>query len=104
MKQVVNGKVYDTETAELIHEFENPAVRGDFHYLEESLYRTANGAYFLAGSGGAMTGYRTPLEDGSWGGGSTIQPLSEPAAIEWLENHGGTEAILEHFAASVEQA
>lgn len=42
MRQVINGKVYDTEKATLIAEdgYGNPS---DLHWWHEALYRTAKG-------------------------------------------------------------
>ena len=104
MRQVIEGKVYDSEKAELIHEFDNGMRDSDFEYVEESLYRTDRGAYFIAGHGGAMTEYSTPTGSNSWTGGSGIRPVSPEEAAEWLETHDGTAALIEHFGQVLEEA
>lgn len=104
MKQVIEGKVYDTETAELLHEWRNGEEYGDFHHLVECLFRTPKGSYFLAGEGGAMTGYVTRVGNNEYSGGHAITPLLEAEAIEWLEEHGGTDALLEYFPETLEEA
>lgn len=94
MRQVINGKVYDTETAELVHEWSNGHYAGDFHRTEETLYRTPRGAYFLHGEGGALSPYSVPV--GNWrGGGSEIRPLTEPEALAWLEGKGAPAEVIE---------
>lgn len=104
MKQVIDGKVYDSEKAELIHAWDNDMYDSDFERMEESLYRTTKGAYFIEGHGGAMTEYSTPTGSNSWTGGSGIRPVSLEEAAEWLENHDGTAALIEHFGQVLEEA
>ena len=53
MKKVINGKIYNTETATLIHQWDN-GRRGDFSSCEEDLYRTKKGAFFIHGEGGNL--------------------------------------------------
>lgn len=43
MKKVVDGKVYNTETAELVHEWSNGRYGNDFRYRGKDLYRTKKG-------------------------------------------------------------
>lgn len=104
MKRVIDGKRYDTDTATLIHDWENMYDRGNFHFYEESLYITKKGRYFLAGSGGAMSPYSESLGGGSYGGGSGLQPISKGQALQWLEEHEGHDAIELYFADEVEDA
>lgn len=104
-KKVIDRKVYYTETATLIHEWWNGYGNGDFHYLSEDLYRTPKGNFFILGSGGAMTSYAVDCGNNSWGGSSdNIIPVSKEYAIEWLEEHDGSEKILELFPGEVEEA
>jgi len=53
MKQIIDGKLYDTETAELIYTYEPPTSPFYVNY-----YRTKNDAYFTFGIEGI-----TPLEE-----------------------------------------
>ena len=103
MKTIISGRRYDTETAEEVAKFWNGLSGNDFRSLSESLYRTKNGAYFLAGEGGPMTRYAQPCGDAT-GGGSCIFPLSDEEALEWLEGHGEMDAIEKYFAASIVDA
>jgi hypothetical protein len=98
MKKVIDGKVYNTETAECIHEWSNSYYPNDFHYCEESLYKTKKGAWFVAGEGGAMSGYARSCGSNSWAGGEGLRVLSDEEALGWLEQHGAdADTIAAHF-------
>lgn len=86
MKQIINGCLYDTETATCIGDWNNGFGTTDFNYCSEELYRKKGGEYFLYGHGGAMSVYSEPCGD-SWCGGSTIITMSESEAREWAEKH-----------------
>ena len=87
MKKVINGKLYNTETAKKIGEWDNGIYGNDFSRCEETLYLTKSGAYFLHGDGGPMSKYSESHGNNSWGGGSLIQPMSPQAAREWAEEN-----------------
>ena len=83
MKKVIDGKVYDTETARKIGSGSrghagNPAFR-------ESLYKTKNGAYFIAGTGCIIS--QTPGE-----------------ALIWCANYLDATAVEKEFAELIEEA
>ncbi len=103
MKKVIGGKSYDTEKAQLLHNYSygNP---GDFDYWQESLYVTSKGAFLVLGEGGARSKYAKRVGQNSWGGGEDIKPVSKVEALRWLEEHDGAEVILEHFAGEIEEA
>ena len=86
MKTVKNGKVYDTETATLVAEWDNGMCRGDFRACEEALYKTKRGQYFVCGSGGPLTSYAVSRGSGSCGS-SEIRLTSPEGARSWCENH-----------------
>ena len=98
MKQVIGGKRYNTDTAEYIAEWSS-GYPNDFSYLEESLYKTKKGQYFIAGEGGAMSSYAVSVGDGSSrGGGHAIRLLSEEDALSWCEeNNIDADVIATHF-------
>lgn len=104
MKKIINGKRYDTDTAEVVHDWSNGYYCNDFHYCEETLYKTKSGAYFLCGEGGAMSKYSRSLGNNSWGGGAGIEPLTPDEARKWLEDHDGEEALEEYFVSDVVDA
>ena len=86
MKKVINGSLYDTETAKLLGEdsYSNPR---DFAHWRETLYRTKSGKYFLHGKGGAMTKYAVSVGQNEWSGGEKIIPLTLESAQKWAEEH-----------------
>ena len=96
MKQIINGKRYDTETATEVagYTFGN---RTDFKGIEETLYRTGKGTWFIHGWGGAATEYATYIGNGSSGDGEEIRVLTPEQAMDWLERHGKAEAIEKYF-------
>ncbi|KAJ49379.1 hypothetical protein BD780_003494 [Clostridium tetanomorphum] len=102
MKKVINKKVYNTETAELIAKCGNGLGSSDFRYLFEELYRTKKGQYFLYGEGGPMTKYSESAGNSSWGI-STIIPLTDEEAYEWLEENGKSESIEKYFKDLIEE-
>lgn len=86
MKKIINGKMYDTETAKEIGYYNNGLGVGDFRHLTETLYCKKTGEFFLYGTGGAMTRYVMECCGGTTGG-SVIIPFSEREAKEWCEQH-----------------
>ena len=87
MKKIINGKVYDTETAKELAYWENmPDVR-DFHQFCERLYRKKTGEFFLHGEGGPMTQYAQTVGANSWSGGERIMPMTFAEAKAWAEEH-----------------
>ena len=91
MKAIIDGRKYDTETAEVIDSYGNGRYGNDFYRLEETLYRKKTGEFFLCGDGGAMTEYGRPCGTNTWCGGKRIVPMTEAEAKLWLEQHGDTE-------------
>lgn len=87
MKKIINGKVYDTTTAERAGGWDNGCSYSDFGYCGEDLYRKRTGEFFLHGTGGPMSKYSVSYGDNEWGGGEKIIPLSYEAAREWAESH-----------------
>ena len=102
MKKVVDGKRYDTESAEFIESYEYGC--GTFQYESEALYRTPKGAWFVAGEGGPRSKYAVALSYSEWCGGKSITPLTETEAFAWCQKHAGVEVIDCYFAHLVEIA
>lgn len=86
MKKIIEGKMYNTETAKEIGEYDNGLSLSDFRHLSETLYRKKTGEFFLYATGGAMAIYAEKYCDGVTGGNAII-PLSDKAAQEWCEKH-----------------
>ncbi len=76
MKKIICKVEYDTETSELVAKFTSGEF-GEADGYEESLYKTANGKFFLYVNGGEESIYTK--ED--------IKRLSPAKAEEWLTAH-----------------
>lgn len=96
MKAIINRKMYNTETADLIGGDGNGKTPRDFSYLYEELYRKENGEYFLAGEGGGLTKYKEAYGD-MWGFGEKIIPLTEEEAMAWGEKHLSVAKYIDTF-------
>lgn len=96
MKSIINGKLYNTETAEYIEGITSGHGARDVFYFEEELYRTKKGQFFICYDGGPMSKY------GEWTGqqghgASGIKLLTEDEAKQWLEENNMTEKYMELF-------
>lgn len=85
MKKIINGKVYDTATAQCVGEWSNPYTRRDFNWVEETLYRKRTGEFFIFGEGGPRSQYAKEVGTRQWSGGERIMPMSWDEAREWAE-------------------
>lgn len=103
MKKIVNGKRYNTETAEYIANWSNGYNPGDFNYCDEDLHKTKKGAYFIFGKGGPLSDYAVSCGTGSCGS-EDIRVLNDDQAYEWLERTGNTKALESEFPDRVEDA
>ena len=87
MKKIINGKKYDTDTAEEIGYWNNGLLYSDFCYIEETLYKKKTGEFFLYGIGGVMTKYAERTSGGFSSTGKAIIPLTEDKAKKWAEDY-----------------
>lgn len=76
MKKIICKVEYDTDTAELVAKFTSGNF-GDADGYEETLYKTANGKFFLYVNGGAESLYSA----------ENITRMSADKAKAWLEAH-----------------
>ena len=104
MKAIIEGKRYNTETAEWIASYHNGCTHSDFNYLSEDLYRTPRGNWFLAGEGGPMTTYARHIGNGNKSGSEKIIPFTEDDVIEWLERHDEHEVLEQYFPDYIQDA
>lgn len=100
MKKIINGKVYDTSTAQKVTSFSSNRPQSDFGYYSESLYRKRTGEFFLSGEGGAMSKYAVSHGNNEWGWGEKIIPLSYEAAKKWVEQNCDAEEYEKIFGLS----
>jgi hypothetical protein len=87
MKKIINGKVYDTLTAQELGSWASPGTWDDLAHVEERLYRKKTGEFFLCGEGGPTTRYAERVDTSSWSGGSRIMPLQFSEARQWAVVH-----------------
>jgi len=102
MKKIIDGKMYDTETAKNIGEYWNGIPMNDFGHASTTLYRTKNGTYFLYGEGGPQTEY-AECHGNTFSDGELIRPFSEKTAKAWAEEKLDAEEYIKAFG-EVEEA
>lgn len=102
MKKIINGKSYDTNTAQKVGEWSNGLSYRDFGWVEETLYRKRTGEYFLFGEGGPASRYSEATGSNSWSSGSRVMPLSYAEASKWAEEHLDGDEYEAIFGAVVE--
>ena len=84
MKKIINGRKYDTDTAEALASYWNGLGGSDFAHCTETLYRKKTGEFFLHGEGGPMSKYSHSYGNMTCGGEKII-PLTEDEAKEFVE-------------------
>ena len=100
-KKVIDGKMYDTATADEICRVSNSLGMDDFDFLDASLYRTDNGRYFIAGDGGAASVLGVVNADRSrMIGLNRIVALTEDEARSYVEKHADAETFENCFGAA----
>lgn len=86
MKKIIDGKLYNTETAKFLGE-DSYSNASDFAHWSEELYQKRTGEFFLYGEGGPMSRYAQTIGQNEWSGGEQIQPLTVENARQWAEEH-----------------
>ncbi|MBO7669883.1 MAG: hypothetical protein J6S60_04765 [Oscillospiraceae bacterium] len=97
MKKIINGKLYDTETAKRVGVWTNNRSYRDFSFVDEELFRKRTGEFFLHGKGGPMSKYAESCGDNTWSGGEELIPLSAGKAREWAEKNLSADEYAEIF-------
>lgn len=87
MRRVINGKTYNTDTAEKLAVKEYGDPTDGLYYSERTLYQTKKGDYFIHSWGKAGTIYATDLGNGRTGGGEIIEPISAEKAEEFVSSY-----------------
>ena len=83
MKKVINGALFNTETAKLLGFIEPEGKDKQYtYYSKETLYRTKSGKYFIHGKGRKYD--PSPLAN-RWG--EKIIPLTLDEAMEWAQKN-----------------
>ena len=102
-RAVIDGKIYDTETATHICECGNDYGRSDFKFVDQDLYRTPRGRFFLAGEGGPMSHWCRSVGDG-YTGGCGIKQVCPGDARDYMESAGCGQADYERAGLELEDA
>lgn len=84
MKRIINGKRYDTDTAQFIKTYSSGLSISDFRYYDESLYLKKTGEFFLYATGNGSSKYAGQYGD-LRGPGEKIVPLTLDEARAWVE-------------------
>ena len=85
-KQIVNGKTYNNSTAKKITSFHFHNDHEQYLTVDESLYITRKGEYFLCGEGMERTPYAAKMQDcDDWMRGHGILPLTLKQVKEWFK-------------------
>ena len=100
MKKIINGKLYNTETAKemaYIINSNGTYSRNDFRWFEETLDKKKTGEFFLYGNGGPMIRYASHIENNGRGWGEAIIPLTVEEAKSYAEENYNVETYEEIF-------
>lgn len=103
MKKVIESKLYNTDTATLVSEYDSGPNRSDFTWWQEKLFITNKNNWFIFGEGGPASHYAQHGQNESWGSWD-IRRVAEHEAYEWLESHNDIEAINLYFPGEIEEA
>lgn len=102
MKKIIDGKVYNTETAKSLTTYQY-GTSNDLRYYCEELFVTSKGNYFLFGEGGPASRYAVTCS-GSSSGGRDITALTRQEAFEWCQEHNRVSTIEKVFSDMMEEA
>ena len=106
MKRIIDGRTYNTGTAEIICDTGNGEYSTDFRYENSDLFVTSKGAYFVAGYGGALSRFSV-AEGNGYRGGAGIIPMSRAEAFSEIQQSCAeydTDLIAKYFGDMVEEA
>lgn len=88
MRKVVNGRVYDTDTAKLVCEWDNGEMPSGLGYVYHGLHRKKTGEFFLHVCGGAATNWAKPTETGGTRRAEHVVLATYDEARALVEAHG----------------
>lgn len=92
MKAIVNGRIYNTDTADVVCDVSYGWSGSDLNWHETILYRTKNGAFFLAGKGGPRSMW-AQRHGGASSNGSGLRVIDFDEARARMEAAGCPEHV-----------
>lgn len=96
MKKIIKGKMYNTETAEMVGSYSKGNLQNDFNAYREELYRKKTGEFFIWGEGNGNTKYASHVESMRTYGNKII-PLTVDESKEWVEKHESVNTYISLF-------
>ena len=86
MQAIVDGRKYDTTTAEKIVSWDN-GEHDPMKEYEETLYKTARGNFFVLKAGGAQSPAAVSLPGNARGMGAKIVPIAQFQLGDWMREN-----------------
>lgn len=96
MKSIIEGRLYNTETATRVACYSNGRTGHDFRRIDEELYIKKTGEWFLERYGGPLTEY-AEVEGNNRSGRTVIIPFTEDEAKDWLAKYDYVDQYIEYF-------
>lgn len=100
---IIERRRYSSDSSTEIASYSD-GYRSDFRFVEETLFRTAKGAFLLVVEGGASSAWRHRVGTGGCCEGHAFIAVSKEQARRWLELRGEDGVIEELFADEIEDA
>lgn len=103
MRKIVDGKVYNTDTAMTVCDISPSGFHnGDFRYEDTYLYKSHKGTFFVAGVGGPMSRWAQAEGQNGRRGGSGLDVIDIDEARSLCERHGSAAEFEAAFGAPEE--
>ena len=102
MKRIIEGKIYNTETAECLCNVGNNLVSSDFRHDHSKLFVTKKGAFFVAGGGGPLSRWSVSVGNNGTSGSSGIYLVTRDEARVMLESDDKGEELFARLGFDVE--
>jgi len=96
MKKIIDGKIYNTDTAQCVIPLRSKVDRADFGYWECDLYRTVKGNWFICGEGNGASIFAERVGTGTFFG-SGIRVVSLHWVRDELERAEYYQALEKYF-------
>ena len=97
MKKIINGKLYNTETAKEVGTYKGDWFEDDCYFSEHSLYVKKNAEWFLLGKGESLYYYNEDSHYGELEDGYILYPISIERAKVWVEKYMDVDTYVKFF-------